>query len=1052
MNQTHRTRVDDLATAELSVSSDVVRSGGRWQPVLRGQRYDVQISPVQGAIELVANVPLLNTRITFSYTAQKVLGGHRTWLRCPWCASQKHSLYWESIGGAGRLACRNCLGLRYRSQESSPAQRQRAETQQLQAEVRHLIDTMPDEKIPEAIDLLQRFVPSKRSKSTPPPVSPLAVSWRSLGGVRMQRRGLRRVPLQHCVCACGAHRWFTEKELRQSPPVPCHAAVHQAPASSHANPTNQGRINSMNATIIQPLRAPCAACQCVSGNFTPKGLNMEVTCLSCGAHCYLEPLSPAQKTPPAGSNKRKPKGAEIDLIYHLQLDYDAGRLKHGTFNKSIVEQYRRDGGLTQKQWSTLANHYAIPAPATAPVAPPAGLHLLPATLEYEFTSTTAAHRALMISGGALRALLNGTLYGVQVARVKDTLEMACGPLYMKEIVKLEHISQYDGVRSWLHCPRCDSRKSSLFLALRSGRGQVTCKVCLEKQDASPKPTLQALAKTFLDKLPSSKKHAPNTMVIADLPVALDHLGALLSGGIPARELAAAAQSRMPSGSIAPPIKQSPAAPPQEVKAAKVPVAPPAMMPAEKKEEVMSTSQGTESPKTMTGTGDPRIHRYLVNKSGVWKPFLGDRTVKVTIESKDGMAALTCADPSMNEVIAFSPSVSAGERDWVQCPECSINRVFLLLLERGDKGFLRCAACKVKMNAVATKASPATPAAIVAGTVVAADSGSPNPFPLGAATAAPVAPANFVGSSGSPDFLGEANAATRFWASPAPKENSNMTNEHVLVTPTMAAEFLKRNRGNRPISRRRVKAFAKLISSGAFGHTHQGMALDEVGDLLDGQHRLAAILETGISVWMVVARNVPRATFTQIDAGGTRSGGQTLAAMQVTNYSAKSSMIRIAILLEESGLNLAGTPSNEEIKAYLQANANAVNDVYAAKVKSTPMAIYGAFLYAYQCFPAKMQEFLTPFKTGAGLTTTSPLLKFRNYVTTRPKSELGHNQRKDVAITLGAIQSFIKGEKAGKAVKMDPIETLAFFQTAGSAAKSAPQKPPTPPPAKPPTKA
>jgi hypothetical protein len=483
---------------------------------------------------------------------------------------------------------------------------------------------------------------------------------------------------------------------------------------------------------------------------------------------------------------------------------------------------------------------------------------------------------------------------------------------------------------------------------------------------------------------------------------------------------------MPSGSIAPPIKQSPAAPPQEVKAAKVPVAPPAMMPAEKKEEVMSTSQGTESPKTMTGTGDPRIHRYLVNKSGVWKPFLGDRTVKVTIESKDGMAALTCADPSMNEVIAFSPSVSAGERDWVQCPECSINRVFLLLLERGDKGFLRCAACKVKMNAVATTAP--------------------------SATAAPVTPANFVGTSGSADFLGEANAATRFWASPAPKENSNMTNEHVLVTPTMAAEFLKRNRGNRPISRRRVKAFAKLISSGAFGHTHQGMALDEVGDLLDGQHRLAAILETGISVWMVVARNVPRATFTQIDAGGTRSGGQTLAAMQVTNYSAKSSMIRIAILLEESGLNLAGTPSNEEIKAYLQANANAVNDVYAAKVKSTPMAIYGAFLYAYQCFPAKMQEFLTPFKTGAGLTTTSPLLKFRNYVTTRPKSELGHNQRKDVAITLGAIQSFIKGEKAGKAVKMDPIETLAFFQTAGSAAKSAPQKPPTPPPAKPPTKA
>lgn len=85
----------------------------------------------------------------------------------------------------------------------------------------------------------------------------------------------------------------------------------------------------------------------------------------------------------------------------------------------------------------------------------------------------------------------------------------------------------------------------------------------------------------------------------------------------------------------------------------------------------------------------------------------------------------------------------------------------------------------------------------------------------------------------------------------------MKTEILKVTPDMAKKCLERNKiDNRHLSSTRVASIVDDIKKGNWKLTHQGIAFDDDGNLLDGQHRLAAIWQAGISVPMLVTKGLP----------------------------------------------------------------------------------------------------------------------------------------------------------------------------------------------------
>ena len=93
---------------------------------------------------------------------------------------------------------------------------------------------------------------------------------------------------------------------------------------------------------------------------------------------------------------------------------------------------------------------------------------------------------------------------------------------------------------------------------------------------------------------------------------------------------------------------------------------------------------------------------------------------------------------------------------------------------------------------------------------------------------------------------------------------------VDVTPQLAATWLVRNYFNRKISEEMVERFKRAMLAGDWRLTHQGIAFDRYGLLVDGQNRLEAVRQSGKTVKMHVFVGQTIANHETIDCGKPRS--------------------------------------------------------------------------------------------------------------------------------------------------------------------------------------
>src|SRR5579884_3546217 len=74
---------------------------------------------------------------------------------------------------------------------------------------------------------------------------------------------------------------------------------------------------------------------------------------------------------------------------------------------------------------------------------------------------------------------------------------------------------------------------------------------------------------------------------------------------------------------------------------------------------------------------------------------------------------------------------------------------------------------------------------------------------------------------------------------------------MLVTPEIAREWLTHNVKNRTLSEDSANALARDIKSGNWLTTHQGIAFNDRNELMDGQHRLEAIIRANKAAILMV---------------------------------------------------------------------------------------------------------------------------------------------------------------------------------------------------------
>jgi len=134
----------------------------------------------------------------------------------------------------------------------------------------------------------------------------------------------------------------------------------------------------------------------------------------------------------------------------------------------------------------------------------------------------------------------------------------------------------------------------------------------------------------------------------------------------------------------------------------------------------------------------------------------------------------------------------------------------------------------------------------------------------------------------------------------------MTSQQIiLITPEIAEYFLSLNKNNRPLNVRHVESLVSAISRGEWVFNGDAIRITKSHNLIDGQHRLAAIVKSGVPIQMLVIRGLDETAFLTIDCGKTRSSSDSLNVIGYKNSTTTASVCRLYGNYKKTGNPYAG---------------------------------------------------------------------------------------------------------------------------------------------------
>jgi hypothetical protein len=174
-----------------------------------------------------------------------------------------------------------------------------------------------------------------------------------------------------------------------------------------------------------------------------------------------------------------------------------------------------------------------------------------------------------------------------------------------------------------------------------------------------------------------------------------------------------------------------------------------------------------------------------------------------------------------------------------------------------------------------------------------------------------------------------------------------------ITPKMAKEYLEHNLKNRPCSERVVNDYVNRMKAGEWMLSPDAIAFDYNGNLINGQHRLRAIVKSGVECDFYVGRNCQPAVFVVTDEGKKRSAGDTLAIHGATCAARTSSIVKAVLALRSrrslnNGTNIYAS-NNSVLKEFnsnpaLYEEVGRKGDKLYRAMRLMKLSYYAAYIY------------------------------------------------------------------------------------------------------------
>ena len=116
----------------------------------------------------------------------------------------------------------------------------------------------------------------------------------------------------------------------------------------------------------------------------------------------------------------------------------------------------------------------------------------------------------------------------------------------------------------------------------------------------------------------------------------------------------------------------------------------------------------------------------------------------------------------------------------------------------------------------------------------------------------------------------------------------------VITPELAAEALSTSKGNRLLRKSAVDQMATQIENGEWTLTGEPIIFGIDGSLIDGHHRLSAVVLSERSVLSIVVEGIPEGAFAYIDIGIIRKPGDIFHLSGIGDSNNSAAAVRASL--------------------------------------------------------------------------------------------------------------------------------------------------------------
>lgn len=234
----------------------------------------------------------------------------------------------------------------------------------------------------------------------------------------------------------------------------------------------------------------------------------------------------------------------------------------------------------------------------------------------------------------------------------------------------------------------------------------------------------------------------------------------------------------------------------------------------------------------------------------------------------------------------------------------------------------------------------------------------------------------------------------------------------LITPEIAEAMLDKNTTNRPLSQSHVRKLSSAMKRGEWALNGETIVIFKNGDIGDGQHRLSAIVATGISQKMLVVEGVDSNTFPTHGRGKPRNAADSLAIHGEQNSIRLASATRAYIAYHKTGrevVEISPTQILECLNAHPEIRRVCAYVAARKKLTQFKSSLIGYCAIASEKFgKPTVDEFLEQLESGIALQAGSPALLLRERLLNQGSTKL--TPRCQDAFIIKAINAHVRGKK------------------------------------------